>query len=85
MTEVQDLIAFFEDFKKHPILPSQNAQILCAMIDGTITATTAKQILAMVVESNLKKYNEFINMSMEEILNLMDEYGIERQYDEQTL
>ena len=82
MTEVQDLIKFFNDFRKYPILPSQNAAILNAMIDGSITATTAKQILATVVESNIKKYYEFINMSMEEIIALVDEY--EREANEQT-
>lgn len=78
MTDVQDIIKFFEDFRKLPILPCQNARIVCAMIDGTITRTTAKELLSKVIETNIQKYNEFMSMSEEQILNLMDECGIER-------
>lgn len=74
MTEVEDLIAFFEDFRKHPILPSQNNQILCAVIDGTISTTSAKKILANVMKRNLEVYNQFINMSEDEVRELIRKY-----------
>lgn len=86
MTEVEDLIAFFEDFRKHPILPSQNNQILCAIIDGTISTTAAKKILASVMERNLEVYNKFMNMSEAEVHELIKKYEEkEGVTNEQTL
>lgn len=64
---MSDFKQYLKDFPKHPILVEQEAAIVVAMIDGTITKTTAKEFLK-VCEHNLKKYNEFTKMSSEELL-----------------
>jgi len=69
---MNDITKYFIDFLKFPLLPSQNAKIICAVIDGTITRATAKQLLTEVIDSNIEKYKEFINMSEEEILTLVE-------------
>ena len=67
MTEAEDLIKYIDDFRKRPILPEQEAKIICAMIDGTINKNTAKDLFRMVMEQNLKRHDEIMNMTMEEL------------------
>lgn len=61
---------YLETFLKRPILVEQEAQIVAAMIDGTINKNTAKELFRMVMEENLKKYDEVMNMNEEEIERL---------------
>lgn len=75
--DTEDFIKFIKTFIKNPILPSQEATIICLMMDGTINKNGAKELRRHIVNSNIKKHNEFMNMSQEEILALMDQYGIE--------
>lgn len=65
---MSDFIQYLKDFPKHPILVEQEAAIVAAMIDGTITKTTAKELFLIVCEHNLKKYNEFTKTSSQELL-----------------
>lgn len=67
MSEVEDLIKYLNDFRKRPILVEQEAQIVCAMIDGSINKNTAKELFRMVMEQNLEKCDEFMGMTMEEL------------------
>ena len=68
MTDVEKLIDYINNFLKRPILPEQEAKILCAMIDGTINKNTAKELVVWVMEQNLKAHNEIMNMDMETLL-----------------
>lgn len=68
MTEVEELIDYINNFLKRPILPEQEAKILCAVIDGTINKNTAKELVVWVMEQNLKAHNEIMNMDMETLL-----------------
>lgn len=78
MTDVEDFIKYVENFLKRPIFPSQEATIFCLMLDGTINKNGAKELFKYIMEQNIKKHNEFMRMSEDEILTLMDKYGIER-------
>lgn len=60
---------FINNFLKRPILPEQEAKILCAMIDGTINKNTAKELVVWVMEQNLKAHNEIMNMDVEDLIN----------------
>lgn len=75
MSEVEDLIKYLNDFRKRPILVEQEAQIVCAMIDGSINKNTAKELFKCVIEQNLKKYNEIVSMDEKQILELIDNVG----------
>lgn len=75
--EAADFKKYLENFAKVPILPKQNAEILKLMLDGTINATGGKKLLRFVIEENMKRYHEFLAMTEEELLALMDKYGIE--------
>ena len=68
MTDVEKLIDYINNFLKRPILPEQEAKILCAMIDGTINKNTAKELVVWVMEQNLKAHNEIMNKDMETLL-----------------
>ena len=63
---------FINNFLKRPILPEQEAKILCAMIDGTINKNTAKELVVWVMEQNLKAHDKIMNMSMEELKEYID-------------
>ena len=73
MSEAEDLIKYLNDFQKRPILVEQEAQIVSAMIDGTINKNTAKELFSKVIEQNLKKHDEFMNMTMEELEGYISE------------
>lgn len=79
MTEADDFKKFLDGFLKWPVLPSQEAQIICAMMDGTINKQGAIQVLRYIIEENIKKHNEFVSMTKEQLLALFDEYGV--KYD----
>lgn len=73
MTEAKDFINYINDFLKRPILPEQEAQIICAMINGTINKNIAKDLFRMVLEQNIKRHNEIMNMTMEELERYINE------------
>lgn len=73
MTEVEDLIKYIDNFLKRPILPEQEVAIVCAMIDGTINKNTAKELFGKVMEQNLKRHDEIMNMTMEELERYINE------------
>ena len=77
MNDVDEFIKYVNNFLKRPIFPKQEAAILCAMIDGTINKNTAKELYAWVMEENIKNHNALMEMSLEEILELCDKYGID--------
>lgn len=79
MTDAEELISYINDFLKRPIFPEQEAKIVCAMIDGTINKNTAKELFGKVIEQNLKRHNEIMNMSQEELLSLCDKYGVKNE------
>ena len=72
MTEAEDLINYINDFLKRPVLLEQEVAIVCAMIDGTINKNTAKELLAKIMEQNLKAHDKIMNMSMEELKEYID-------------
>lgn len=76
MEKETDFVEFLKDFLKRPILPEQEAMVLCAMIDGTINKNTAKDLVVWIMEENLKAHDKIMNMSMEEILELAKKYKI---------
>ena len=76
MEKETDFVEFLKDFLKRPILPEQEAMVLCAMIDGTINKNTAKDLVVWIMEENLKAHDKIMNMSMEEILELVKKYKI---------
>ena len=76
MEKETDFVEFLKDFLKRPILPEQEAMVLCAIIDGTINKNTAKDLVVWIMEENLKAHDEIMNMSMEEILELAKKYKI---------
>lgn len=76
MEKETDFVEFLKDFLKRPILPEQEAMVLCAMIDGTINKNTAKDLIVWIMEQNLKAHDEIMNMSLEEILELAKKYKI---------
>lgn len=76
-TDADEFIEYVNKFLKRPIFPKQETAILCAVIDGTINKNTAKELYAWVMEENLKKHDELMAMSWEEILELCDKYGID--------
>lgn len=63
-----EVIEYINSFLKRPILPEQEAKIICAMIDGTINKNTAKELVVWVMEQNLKTHNEIMNMDMETLI-----------------
>lgn len=65
---MSDFKQYLKDFPKHPILIEQEAAIVAAMIDGTISKNTAKELFLKVCEHNLKKYDEFTKMNSKELL-----------------
>lgn len=69
MTDAEDLIKYINDFLKRPIFPEQEAEIVCAMIDGTINKNTAKDLVVWVMEQNLKSHDKIMNMSMDDLIN----------------
>ena len=76
MEKETDFVEFLKDFLKRPIFPEQEAMVLCAMIDGTINKNTAKDLVVWIMEENLKAHDKIMNMSMEEILELVKKYKI---------
>ena len=64
-----EVVEYINNFLKRPILPEQEAKILCAMIDGTINKNTAKELVVWVMEQNLKAHNEIMNMNVEDLIN----------------
>ena len=66
-----EVVEYINNFLKRPILPEQEAKIICAMIDGTINKNTAKELVVWVMEQNLKAHDKIMNMDME---TLMKEY-----------
>lgn len=75
--DADDFIKYINNFLKRPIFPRQEAAIICAMMDGTINKNGAKELFRYFIEENIKKYNELMAMSMEEILELCDKYGVD--------
>jgi hypothetical protein len=71
--ETEELLEYFDKFLEHPILPQQEAQIVAAVENGTITKDTAKELYKQVMQMNLEKYQEFISLSKEDILKLIEE------------
>ena len=59
-----------KNFLKRPILVEQEAQIICAMLDGTLNKEGAKKVYQFVIEQNLKSHKELMAMSLDEILDL---------------
>ena len=62
---------YLREFPKRPVLLEQEAQIVTAMLDGVITKNTAKELYTKVAEHNLQKYNEFLGMTEDQILNII--------------
>lgn len=81
MNDADEFINYVNNFLKRPIFPSQEAAIVCAMIDGSINKNTAKELYGWVMEENLKTHEELMAMSMEEILELCDKYGVDYERD----
>ena len=77
--EADDFTKYVNNFLKRPILPSQEAQIICALIDGTINRYGAKQLFNYIIEQNLAKHNEIIAMSKEQILELIAMIGSQHE------
>ena len=61
---------WLKNFLKRPILVEQEAQIICAMLDGTLNKEGAKKVYQFVIEQNLKSHKELMAMSLDEILDL---------------
>ena len=72
MTDAEEFIKYTETFLKRPILPGQETEIVCALIDGTINLGTAKNLYKWVMQENIKKHNEIMNMSLDEVLALYE-------------
>jgi len=72
MSDIDDFKKYIESFLKYPVLPGQDAEIIALMMDGTINKNGAKELLKYIAEHNMEKYHEFMNMSKEEILELID-------------
>ena len=74
-----DFNKFLDKFMERPILLEQEAMIVSAMIDGTITKNTAKELYLRICEHNMKKMEQLMSMSQEQIFELMDIYGVRNE------
>lgn len=74
-----DFNLFLDKFMQRPILLEQEALIVSAMIEGTITKNTAKELYVRMCEHNMKKMEQLMSMSQEEIFELMDSYGVRNE------
>jgi len=74
-----DFNLFLDKFMQRPILLEQEALIVSAMIDGTITKNTAKELYVRMCEHNMKKMEQLMSMSQEQIFELMDSYGVRNE------
>ena len=74
-----DFNLFLDEFMQRPILLEQEALIVSAMIEGTITKNTAKELYVRMCEHNMKKMEQLMSMSQEEIFELMDSYGVRNE------
>ncbi len=74
-----DFNLFLDKFMQRPILLEQEALIVSAMIEGTITKNTAKELYVRMCEHNMKKMEQLMSMSQEQIFELMDSYGVRNE------
>lgn len=70
---MNEFTEYLNKFLKRPIFPEQEAEIVTAMIEGTINKQTARELYTWVMEENLKAHNELMVMSREELLELVGE------------
>ena len=69
---MNDFEKWLKAFLKCPILPEQEAAIICAMMDGRLNKQGAIKVFKLVIEQNLEAHRKIMAMSEEEILQLIE-------------
>lgn len=70
---------FLKRFLKRPITIKQEVEVLSLVMDGTINRNIAKDLLKIIMQDNLKRHDEIMAMSEQQILELVDKLGLRRE------
>jgi hypothetical protein len=64
---MNEFLKWVDIFLKNPILPEQEAKIICAMIDGSLNKEGAKRVFHQVVQQNIELLNKYIRNQEDKI------------------
>ncbi len=70
---MNELVDFLNDRIKNPVTLEEEAQLLIAVMDGSISVTVAKQIYSKLYTKRIENMNKLLSLTQEEILEVLND------------